>query len=162
MRATKENNLEAIEVGKGHILIEGDEVAILNLGTRLEVCKEASKILNNNNIYPTLADARFAKPLDTNLIDKLLENHKYLVTIEEGSIGGFASHVLNYIHNVRIKKTTISVKNIFFPDKFIGHMKPEEQYEEIKMDTNSIVQKISSLYDDKIIEIKNFNLKKNK
>jgi 1-deoxy-D-xylulose-5-phosphate synthase len=156
------NNLEAIDVGKGHILIEGDEVAILNLGTRLEVCKEASKILNNNNIYPTLADARFAKPLDTNLIDKLLENHKYLVTIEEGSIGGFASHVLNYIHNVRIKKTTISVKNIFFPDKFIGHMKPEEQYEEIKMDTNSIVQKISSLYDDKIIEIKNFNLKKNK
>jgi 1-deoxy-D-xylulose-5-phosphate synthase len=156
------NDLEAIDVGKGHILIEGDEVAILNLGTRLEVCKEASKILNNNNIYPTLADARFAKPLDTNLIDKLLENHKYLVTIEEGSIGGFASHVLNYIHNVRIKKTTISVKNIFFPDKFIGHMKPEEQYEEIKMDTNSIVQKISSLYDDKIIEIKNFNLKKNK
>ena len=156
------NDLEAIDVGKGHIIIEGDEVAILNLGTRLEVCKEASKILNNNNIYPTLADARFAKPLDTNLIDKLLENHKYLVTIEEGSIGGFASHVLNYIHNVRIKKTTISVKNIFFPDKFIGHMKPEEQYEEIKMDTNSIVQKISSLYDDKIIEIKNFNLKKNK
>ncbi len=156
------NNLEAIDVGKGHILIEGDEVAILNLGTRLEVCKEASKILNNNNIYPTLADARFAKPLDTNLIDKLIENHKYLLTIEEGSIGGFASHVLNYIHNVRIKKTTISVKNIFFPDKFIGHMKPEEQYEEIKMDTNSIVQKISSLYDDKIIEMKNFNFKKNK
>ena len=62
----------------------------------------------------------------------------------------------------RIKKTTISVKNIFFPDKFIGHMKPEEQYEEIKMDTNSIVQKISSLYDDKIIEMKNFNFKKNK
>ncbi len=159
----EENNLEAIEVGKGHILIEGDDVAILNLGTRLEVCKEACKILNNkNNIYPTLADARFAKPIDTSLIDKLVENHKYLVTIEEGSIGGFASHVLNYIHNVRIKTNRVSVKNIFFPDKFVGHMKPEEQYEEIKMDTNSIVKKILNLYDDKIIEIKNFNLKKNK
>ena len=158
----EENNLEAIEVGKGHILIEGDDVAILNLGTRLEVCKEACEILNNNNIYPTLADARFAKPIDTSLIDKLVENHKYLVTIEEGSIGGFASHVLNYIHNVRIKTNRVSVKNIFFPDKFVGHMKPEEQYEEIKMDTNSIVKKILNLYDDKIIEIKNFNLKKNK
>ena len=61
------------------------------------LCKDACKILNDNNIFPTIADARFAKPLDTNLIDNLIENHKYLITIEEGSIGGFASHVLNYV-----------------------------------------------------------------
>ena len=153
------DDLSEVEIGKGYVAIEGDKVAILNLGTRLEVCKEACKILNNNNIYPTLADARFAKPLDTNLIDNLIDNHSYIITIEEGSIGGFASHVLNYINNVRIKRSTVVVKNIFFPDKFVDHMKPEEQYRDIKMDTNSIVQKILGLYDDKIIEIKNFNLK---
>ena len=152
-------NLDEVEIGKGNIIIKGEKIAILNLGTRLEICKEACKILNQKNIYPTLADARFAKPIDTNLIDFLLDNHNYLITIEEGSIGGFASHVLNYINNIRIKKTSTVTKNIFFPDRFIDHMKPEEQYEEIKMDTNSIVQKISELYDDKIIQIKNFNLK---
>ena len=122
---------------------------------------ESSKILNNYNIFPTIADARFAKPLDTNLIDRLIENHKYLITIEEGSIGGFSAHVLNYIYNVRRKKSSVEVKNIFFPDKFIAHMKPEEQYEEINMDTNSIVQKILGLYDDKVVDLNNFNLKNN-
>ena len=140
---------------------EGDNIAILNLGTRLDACIDACTILNKNNIFPTLADARFAKPLDTDLIDKLVESHKYLITIEEGSIGGFASHVLNYIHNIRVKRSSVIVKNIFFPDFFVDHMNPDEQYEEINMDTNSIVQKILRLYDSKVIDIKNFNLKEN-
>ena len=151
--------MDEIEIGKGYIDTEGDNVAILNLGTRLENIKNACKILNNNNIYPTIADARFAKPLDTNLIDNLIENHKYLITIEEGSIGGFGSHVLNYVHNIRLKRSSVIIKNIFFPDKFIEHMKPEEQYEEMKMDVNSIVKQISRLYDNKVIDIKNFNIK---
>ena len=153
------DRLDEIEIGKGYIDTEGDNVAILNLGTRLENIKNACKILNNNNIYPTIADARFAKPLDTNLIDNLIENHKYLITIEEGSIGGFGSHVLNYVHNIRLKRSSVIIKNIFFPDKFIEHMKPEEQYEEMKMDVNSIVKQISRLYDNKVIDIKNFNIK---
>jgi len=153
------DGLNEIEIGKGYIDTEGDNVAILNLGTRLENIKNACKILNNNNIYPTIADARFAKPLDTNLIDNLIENHKYLITIEEGSIGGFGSHVLNYVHNIRLKRSSVIIKNIFFPDKFIEHMKPEEQYEEMKMDVNSIVKQISRLYDNKVIDIKNFNIK---
>ncbi len=148
-----------VEIGKGYIVFNGADIAILNLGTRLEACKEACSILNNNNIFPTLADARFIKPLDTDLIDELIENHKYLITIEEGSIGGFGSHVLNYVFNIRRKKTSTLIKNIFFPDKFIDHMKPEEQYAEIKMDTNSIVEKIIRLYDNKVIDIKNYNLK---
>ncbi len=148
-----------VEIGKGYILTQGENIAILNLGTRLEQCEEACKILRNSNIFPTLADARFAKPLDTKLIDNLIENHKYLITIEEGSIGGFASHVLNYIHNIRRKRSSIVIKNIFFPDKFIDHMKPEEQYEEINMNTDSIVNTILSLNNDKIIDIKNFNIK---
>ena len=152
-------DFKEVDIGKGYIVFNGTDIAILNLGTRLEVCKEACSILNNNNIFPTLADGRFIKPLDTDLIDELLDNHKYLITIEEGSIGGFASHVLNYIYNIRRKKTSTQVKNIFFPDRFVDHMKPEEQYAEIKMDTNSIVEKIIRLYDDKVVDIKNYNLK---
>ena len=103
---------KSIEIGKGYILTEGEKIAILNLGTRLDVCKEACKILNQNNINPTIVDARFAKPLDTKLIDNLIDNHEFLLTVEEGSIGGFASHVLNYIYNLRRKKLS-TVKNIF-------------------------------------------------
>ncbi len=153
------NKINEVEVGKGYILFEGNEIAILNLGTKLENCIEACKILNQKNIYPTLADARFAKPMDTYLIDKLIENHRFVITIEEGSIGGFASHVLNYVHNVRVKPNLATIKNILFPDKFIEHMKPEEQYSEINMDTDSIDKKISKLNDDKIINIKNFSSK---
>ena len=150
-----------VEIGKGYIYIEGKDIAILNLGTKLNACEEACKVLNDHNIFPTIADARFAKPLDTNLIDNLLENHKFLITIEEGSIGGFASHVLNYVNNIRRKRSSTIIKNIFFPDKFVDHMKPEEQYLEVNMDTNSLVQKVLGLFDNKVIEIKNYNLKEN-
>ena len=150
-------DMNEIEIGKGYIAVEGEDLAILNLGTKLDICLEACKILKKNNINPTIADARFAKPLDTKLIDLLIENHKFLITMEEGSIGGFASHVLNYIHNVRRKNSSAIINNIFFPDKFIDHMTSEEQYQEIDMDVNSIIQKIKSLYDDKVIDITNFN-----
>ena len=148
-----------INIGKGYIINEGNDVALLNLGTRFEECKIACKILNENNIYPTLADARFAKPLDTELIDKLVENHKYIITIEEGSIGGFSSHVLNYLHNIRPKKTISIIKNIIFPDRFIEHMSYEQQYREVNMDAESIVKNVKKLYENKVIDIKNFNLK---
>ena len=153
-------NYKEIEIGKGQILVEGKEIAILNLGTRLETCLDACKVLKESNINPTVADARFVKPLDTNLIDNLLENHKFLITIEEGSIGGFASHVLNYVNNVKRKRSSTIIKNLFFPDKFIDHMNPEDQYKEVMMDVNSLVQKIMYLFDNKIIDIKNFNLRK--
>ncbi len=150
-------DLSKINIGEGYLLVEGNDVAILNLGTRLKNCLEANKILNKNNIFPTIADARFAKPLDTNLIDNLIDNHRYLITIEEGSIGGFGSHVLNYINNIRLRKNTTIIKNIFFPDKFIEHMKPEEQYKEINMNTEAIVKMISNIYDNKVIDINNFS-----
>ena len=152
--------LNEIDIGKGYFVQEGNEIAILNLGTRLNECIEACKILKQSDIYPTLVDARFAKPIDTEIVDKILDNHKYLITIEEGSIGGFASHVMNYINNVRVKKTKTIIKNIFFPDKFIEHMKPEEQYEEIKMNVSSIVGRIRELLDDRIININEFNHKR--
>ena len=152
-----DKNIDPIEIGKGIMLYEGNDVAILNLGSRLQSCQEAIKFLNNYNIYPTLADARFAKPIDTDLLDKLLDNHKYLLTIEEGSSGGFGSSVLNYIHNKRIKTTSAKVNNIFFPDRFIDHQSPEDQYAEIGMDTNSIIRKIKQIYEDNVIDIQSYN-----
>ena len=90
-----------------------------------------------------------------------MDNHKFLLTIEEGSSGGFGSSVLNYIHNIRIKPTICNVKNLFFPDKFIEHQSPEQQYIEIGMDSDSIAKKILNIFDNKLINIQHFS-KKNK
>ncbi|MDC6448167.1 1-deoxy-D-xylulose-5-phosphate synthase [Alphaproteobacteria bacterium] len=146
-----------IDIGKGTIFCEGNDVAILNLGTRMQSCEEAIKLLNDQNIFPTLADARFAKPIDKNLIDLLLDNHKYLLTIEEGSSGGFGATVLNYIHNERLKPTSTKINNLFFPDRFIDHQSPEDQYLEIGMDVNSIVKKIIKFYQANIIDFNSYN-----
>ena len=120
----------------------------------------SKKLLNEQNIFPTLADARFAKPIDISLIDQLLDNHKYLITIEEGSSGGFGSSVLNYIHNERVKPTSAKVNNIFFPDRFIDHQSPEDQYLEMGMDADSIAQKILKFYKSKVIDFQLFNKNK--
>ena len=93
------------------------------------------------------------------LIDDLLNNHEYILTIEEGSIGGFSSHVLHYVHNIRSKKDNVVIKNLIFPDRFVEHMTPDEQYQDIKMDTESIIRKINNFYENKIIDIKNFKSK---
>ena len=150
-------NYNPLEIGKGVIIKEGNEVAILNLGTRMQSCEEAIQLLNSHNIYPTLADARFAKPIDKYLIDKLLDNHKYLITIEEGSSGGFGSSVLNYIHNERRKSTLTKVNNIYFPDRFIDHQSSEDQYKEIGMDADSIANKIIKFYQDNVINFETYN-----
>ena len=157
---TVENDKKLIEIGKGRIIIEGNDIAVLNLGTRLDTCMEATLKLKKYNIYPTLADARFAKPIDSNLIDFLLDNHKFVVTIEEGSIGGFSSSVLNYIHNSRKAKTNSIIKNIVFPDSFIEHQDPNDQYQEAGMDCNSIVNLILNFFDEKVLNLNNFVNKK--
>ncbi len=150
-------NIDPIEIGKGIILEEGNNLAILNLGSRLESCKEAMKFLKTYNIYPTLADARFAKPIDKNLVDQLIDSHKYLITIEEGSSGGFSSSILNYIHNERLKTTSTKINNIFFPDRFVDHQSSEDQYEEIGMDAKSITRKIKQIYENNVIDFQSYN-----
>ena len=157
-----ENNFneEPLNIGKGIILREGNEVAILNLGTRIQSCNEAIKILHDHNIFPTLADARFAKPIDKILIDQLLDNHKFLITIEEGASGGFGATVLNYVHNERSKHTASKINNIFFPDRFIDHQTPEQQYAEMGMDANSIAEKIIKFHQDNIINFQSYNQNK--
>ena len=150
-----DKDIEPVEIGKGVILNEGNDVAVLNLGSRLQSCHEAIKILNINGINPTLADARFAKPIDTDLLDQLLDNHKYLLTIEDGSSGGFSASVLNYIHNKRIKITSTKVNNIFFPDKFVDHQSPDDQYSEIGMDATLL--KDAKIYEDNVINFQSYN-----
>ena len=108
----------------------------------------------------TLIDARFAKPLDHLLLDQIFNSHEYVLTIEEGSIGGFSSAVLNYVHNIKKTHTNSIIKNIIFPDKFVEHNSLENQYKEIGMDAQSITNKVLCLLSDDIISINEY--KKNK
>ena len=153
---SEEINLNPLEIGKGKIVKEGNKIAIINFGARLEACKEAIDILKNKNVFPTLVDARFVKPLDTNLLNQILDNHEYIVTIEEGSIGGFSSAILNYVHNLKVTSTKSVIKNIIFPDKFVEHNSPENQYKAIGMDSHSIVKKVLSFDNSDIISLHNF------
>ena len=144
---------QPLEIGKGRIIQEGNYLALINIGARLAACKEATQNLLKKGIKITLIDARFVKPLDTKLIDELLENHEYLVTIEEGSIGGFGSIVLDYIHNKRNKKIKSKIKNIFFPDVFVGHDTSENQYKSIGMDSISIEEKIFNFFKEEGVNL---------
>ena len=145
--------LTELEIGKGKIVQEGNSIALLNFGARLDACKDASKLLKQKGLQITLIDARFAKPLDTSLLDRILDNHEYILTIEEGSIGGFGSIVLDYIHNKRNKKNISTIRNVIVPERFIDHNTPENQYKEIGMDSDSIKNTILSMISSKIIDI---------
>ena len=135
-----------LEIGEGRVIQEGNYLALINLGARLSACKETTNNLLKKGIKITLVDARFAKPLDTKLIDKILDNHEYLITIEEGSIGGFSSIVLDYVHNKRNKKIKSKIRNIYFPDIFVDHDTLENQYNKIGMDSKSIEKKIINFF----------------
>ncbi|PPR45785.1 MAG: 1-deoxy-D-xylulose-5-phosphate synthase [Alphaproteobacteria bacterium MarineAlpha5_Bin8] len=143
-----------IEIGKGRVLQEGNSIALINFGARLGACQDCTNALNSKGYTISLIDARFAKPMDTKLLDDLLNNHEFILTIEEGSIGGFSSIVLDYIHNKRSKKNSSVVQNLIFPDKFIDHNTPENQYKEIGMDAKSIENKILSMIDPKEVDLK--------
>ena len=148
-------DLLPLEIGKGRIIQNGNKIALINFGARLQACKDATSNLLKQGIKITLVDSRFAKPLDTNLIDEILNNHETVITIEEGSLGGFGSIVLNYIHNVRKQNTNSKIYNIFFPDKFVDHDNSEAQYKSIGMDSISIENKILS-----ILNVNETNFKK--
>ncbi len=155
----KAEKLSHLEIGKGRIIQEGNTIALVNFGARLEACKQAIESLKPRGCHPTLMDARFAKPLDTILLDKILNNHEFVITIEEGSIGGFSSSVLDYVHNKRKTSTSSIIKNIIFPDKFVDHNTPENQYKEMGMDAESIYNKILSVISNQVVHLSNFTKK---
>ncbi len=115
------------DIGKGRIIQEGSKACILSLGTRLEESVKASKILAKYGLSTTVADARFAKPIDEDLINILAKKHDILVTVEEGSIGGFSAQVMSYLTKSGLLDNGLKFRPLFFPDEFIAHGKPDNQ-----------------------------------
>ena len=128
-----------LEIGKGRIVREGTAVALLSLGTRLPECLAAAEQLAGFGLSTTVADARFAKPLDTDLIRRLVQNHEVLVTIEEGSVGGFGSFVLQHLSSQGLLDRGLKIRQMVLPDVFIDHDKPEKMYEKAGLDARGIV-----------------------
>jgi 1-deoxy-D-xylulose-5-phosphate synthase len=128
-----------LEIGKGRILREGAAVALLSLGPRAYECLKAADQLAAFGLSATVADARFAKPLDEDLIRRLAQNHEVLVTVEEGSIGGFGSHVLQYLAESGLLDRGLKVRSMVLPDTFIDHGKPEVMYEQAGLSAEGIV-----------------------
>ena len=138
--------IQPLSIGKGHIVKKGSKIAILSFGARLYESLKAAKILDEKGLSTTVADARFCKPLDTKLIKNLISNHDILITIEEGVVGGFGSHVMQYLSNNNLFSVNSNVQSMVFPDKFIDHAKPEVMYKSANMDAMSIVKRAIKLY----------------
>ena len=128
-----------LEIGKGRILREGTSIAILSLGTRLGECLLAAEKLSGYGLSATVADARFAKPLDQDLIRRLASEHEVLITIEEGSIGGFAAHVMQFLAWEGLLDQGLKLRPMILPDIFMDHDTPERMYEAAGLDAKSIV-----------------------
>ena len=148
---------DVLEIGKAKIIKEGKKVALLNFGTRLAECKKASEKLSLKGIECTIVDARFAKPLDEKLIMEIATNHEALITIEEGSIGGFGSHVMQLLSDRGVFDTGLKFRSMFLPDIFIDQDTPEKMYETAGLDSLSIVNKIEETLNSNIIIAKNNN-----
>ena len=114
-------------------------------------CLEAAENLKKKGINITLIDARFAKPLDENLIWQIANNHESIITIEEGSIGGFGSHVSNFLSKKNLLDNNLKFRSMIFPDKFIEHDKPEKMYNVAGLNSASIEQKILDTINSNIV-----------
>jgi 1-deoxy-D-xylulose-5-phosphate synthase len=130
---------EPLEPGKGRILREGSSVAILSFGTRLAECLKAAEKFAAYGLSATVADARFAKPLDTDLVRRLAQNHEVLLTVEEGSIGGFGAHVLHFVSWDGLLDRGLKIRTMILPDRFLDQDTPERMYELAGLDAKAIV-----------------------
>ena len=148
---------EILEIGKGRIIKEGKKVALINFGARLQECKKASENLSNKGIDCTIVDARFAKPLDEKLIMEVASNHEVLISIEEGSIGGFGSHVMQLLSDRGVFDRGLKFRSMILPDIFIDQDTPEKMYETAGLDSSSIAHKVEETLNSNIILAKNRN-----
>ena len=131
-----------LEIGKGRVLREGKKVALASLGTRLEEALKAAEILDSKGISTTVADMRFAKPLDEKLLMELADNHEVLVTIEEGARGGFGAHVLHYFSDIGVMEKGVKVRTMTLPDLFIDQANPSDMYKQALLQAENIVEKV--------------------
>jgi 1-deoxy-D-xylulose-5-phosphate synthase len=130
---------ERLEIGKGRIVRQGSKIALLSLGTRLAEALKAADQLEARGLSTTVADLRFVKPLDTDLIRKLMTTHEVIVTIEEGSIGGLGAHVLTLASDEGLTDTGLKIRTMRLPDSFIDQDAPERQYDEARLNAPHIV-----------------------
>ena len=142
---------EKLIVGKGKVVREGKKVAIVNFGARLNDILKSSEILQKKGINLTIIDARFAKPLDENLLWQVANEHEILITVEEGSIGGFGSHVSKFLTDKNLLDNNLKLRNMVLPDKFIDQDKPEQMYKIAGLDSFNIVDKVLETLNSKVI-----------
>ena len=141
---------EKIEIGKGRTIQEGKKIALINFGARLNECKIAAQNLGKKGLSITIVDARFCKPLDENLMWQVARNHEILISIEEGSIGGFGSHLSKFLSDKSLLEK-IKFRSMILPDRFIEHNDPKKMYEEAGLDSQAIENKIYEIIDSKIL-----------
>ncbi len=142
---------EKIEIGKGKVISEGNNIAVINFGARLQECLLAKENLKKKGINPTIVDARFVKPLDEHLIWQIATDHESIITIEEGSIGGFGSHVSNFLSEKNLLDSVLKFRSMILPDRFIDQDKPDLMYKNAGLDAQSIENKVLDLLNSKII-----------
>ncbi len=133
---------EKLEIGKGRIVREGTKVALLSLGARLEEAKKAADQLEAKGLSTTVADMRFAKPLDTEMIQHLMRSHEVVVTVEEGSIGGLGAHVLTYASDTGVLDNGLKIRTLRLPDHFQDQNSPDKQYDEAGLNAPQIVDTV--------------------
>ena len=133
-----------LEIGKVRIVREGSAIAILSLGAPLQECLKAAEDLGTRGLSVTVADARFAKPIDEDLVRRLAADHEVLVTVEEGSIGGFSAQVLQFMANDGLLENGLKVRAVTMPDAFLEQDKPEAQVAQAGLDAAGIVATVMS------------------
>ena len=141
---------EKIEIGKGRVIKEGKEIALINFGARLQECQKALNNLEKKGLNLTLIDARFCKPLDENLMWNTAKNHEIIISIEEGSIGGFGSHLSKFLSEKGLLEK-IKFRSMTFPDKFIDQDKPDLMYQIAGLDSKAIEEKVYEVLDSKVV-----------
>ncbi len=135
---------QVLPIGRGRVMREGKDVAILSLGTRLKASLAAADYLLTKGVSCTVADARFAKPIDQDLIRRLVRHHRLLVTVEEGAIGGFGAQVLQFLVNNDLLRSGIEVRNLMLPDVFQDHDDPVRQYDAAGLNGEGVASVIAS------------------
>jgi len=133
---------QKLEIGKGRIVREGSKVAILSLGARLQEALKAADQLDAKGLSTTVADMRFAKPLDTDLIERLMRSHDVVVTLEEASIGGLGAHVLTFASDEGLTDAGLKIRTMRLPDQFLDHDAPDKQYDEAGLNAPQIVDTV--------------------
>ena len=144
---------EILQIGKGRIVKQGAKVALLSFGTRLADCLLAAEDLDAAGLSTTVADARFAKPLDTDLIRQLARHHEVLITVEEGAVGGFGSQVLQFLAFEGLLDHGLKVRPLVLPDLWMEQAKPEVMYAKAGLDRAGIVTAVFRALGQKPLEV---------